>query len=134
MATLNNSSIGNPSIKADVTVQTSAGSRVGLVANYNGTMAAKATYYAAQIVSNGGNSYTAQIDLYQNGVLKKVLKKQTFKHVGPISGSLDFTVSGGVLTLSMAGLFNLTANDTTLTSGAVGMLGVRSTFANFSVM
>jgi hypothetical protein len=107
---------------------------VGLAACYSGSTAANATYYAAQIVSSGNNSYNAQIDLYQNGVLKKVLKKVIFTHVGPISGTVDFTVSGGVLTLSMGTLFNLTANDSTLTSGAVGMLGIRSTFANFSVM
>jgi hypothetical protein len=129
-ATLNNSAINGGQIQADVSLQTSAGSRVGLVANYNGSLAAKATYYVGQIVSNGGNSYTAQIDLYQNGVLKKVINKVTFKHSGPISGTLDFDVSGGVLTLSMGTLFTLTGNDTTLTAGAVGILGVRATFAN----
>jgi hypothetical protein len=133
-ATLNHSAINGGNIQADVTLQTSAGSRVGLAACYNGSMAANATYYAGQIVSNGGNSYTAQIDLYQNGVLKKVITKQTFKLSGPISGTLDFNVSGGVLTLSLGTLFSLTGNDTTLTGSAVGILGVRATFANFSVM
>jgi hypothetical protein len=133
-ATLNNPFLTGGKFQADVSLQTSAGSRVGLVANYNGNIAAKATYYAGQIISNGGNSYTAQLDLYQNGVLKKVIKKQTFKHSGAISGTLDLNVSGGVLTLSLGTLFSLTGNDTTLTSGAAGMLGVRSTVANFSVM
>src|SRR5262249_55762544 len=89
-ATLNNSGLNGGKIQADVSLQASAGSKVGLAACYNGSMTANATYYAGQIVSNGGNSYTAQIGLYQNGVLKKVIKQQTFKHSGPISDTLEF--------------------------------------------
>jgi hypothetical protein len=129
-ATLNHSGVNGGNIQAYVSLQPSAGSQVGLAACYSGSMAAKATYYAGKIISNGHNTYTAEILLYQNGVLKKVIAKQTFKHSGPISGTLHFTVSGGVLTLSLGTLVSVTGNNATLTSGAVGMLGVRATFAN----
>jgi hypothetical protein len=134
-ATLNNSTVTSANLQANVTLQNSAGSAAGLVACYNGNMAAKGSYYAAKIIANGRNSYTAEIVLYQNGVLKKVITKQTFKYTGTLSGTLNFSVSnGGVLTMSMGTLFILTGNNTTLTSGAVGMLGVKATITNFSSM
>jgi hypothetical protein len=128
LATLNGLNATTVTVQSNVTVANVAGSKAGLVAEYSQSTG---FYYVGQISANGSSSYAAQIDLIENGVVKKLVKKMSFTHKGGITGTLKFSVSGGTLSLSMAGLVSLTGSDTTLNAGTVGILGAMAMFSNF---
>ena len=76
--------------------------------------------YNGSIVATSANTYTASINLIDNGALTTLFSK---KYTGAPSGeTLEFAVVGDSLQLSLNGSLVAYANDSTFATGGVGML------------
>ncbi len=125
VATLNTTSQANVSVQADVSVL-GAGQHAGLVARYGG--AGDANMYLGAL-SNVGTGLWASIWRNVNGVWTR-LAAQT---VAGASGTLRFSVAGSSLRLFLNNVQVATANDSALSTGAVGVrASVSATIDNFS--
>ncbi len=94
------------------------GAQVGLVARYNGS--GLANRYSGSIVATSADTYTAYIYLNVKGTSTPLAKEN---YTGTATGkTLEFDVDGSSLQLFLNGSLVAHANDSTLTTGGVGML------------
>ena len=118
LATING--ISNAANEAvDLTINTlTTGEQVGLVARYSGT--GLANMYYGSIAATSANTYTAYIDLYVNGASTTLFSQN---YTGTATDeTLEFDVVGDSLQLFLNGSLVAYANDSTFTTGGVGML------------
>ena len=117
LATVNGISNANEAV--DLTIDTlTTGEQVGLVARYNGS--GLANMYYGSIVATSANTYTAAIYLNVNGVWTPLFSQN---YTGTATGkTLEFDVVGSSLQLFLNGSLVAYANDSTFTTGGVGML------------
>jgi hypothetical protein len=122
LATVRGPSVANVSLSVDVTWN--ATSSVGLVARYGGP--GDRSFYTA--VANGVNR-TFRIWRHVDGV--KTLLATAKMPAGVTGGELGFNVVGSSLSLLFNDEVLLTASDSSLAAGGVGLRGRGGTFDNF---
>jgi hypothetical protein len=123
LATLNGLNQANVTVQAALSVH--AGQSAGLVARYQGGN----MYYGA-IVSSG-SGFVAQIWIYKGGVWT-LLKQKSIGASG--QGTLTFKAIGSSLQLFWNNVLVVSATDTRLTTGTVGLRESQGAAAgNFSV-
>ncbi len=116
LATVNGISNANEAVSVTINTLTT-GQGVGLVARYGGS--GLANMYYGSIVAGSGN-YTAYIYRYVNGVPTSLFSKT---YMGTATGkTLEFDVVGTSLRLYLNNSIVAYANDSTFTTGSVGML------------
>jgi sugar lactone lactonase YvrE len=125
-ATLNGVNVANVSVQAVVNVP--AGEFAGLVSRYKGT--GDRNMYFAEIAASG-SGYVASIWMNLNGVWTRLTPLTSIGTVG--QGTLQFTTSGSSLQLFWNGTLIVSATNTRLTTGSVGVrVGQGAALANFS--
>jgi hypothetical protein len=113
LVTLNGVNRANVSVQAAINVP--AGQSAGLVARYHG--AGDTNMYVASIASRG-SGYVAQIYVNFNGVWTLLASKS----IGTVGqGTLRFTTIGTSMQLFWNGALIVSATDSRLTSGSVGL-------------
>jgi sugar lactone lactonase YvrE len=126
LATLNGLNAADVTVQTDIAVATTGISYGGVVARYSG-QGDQNMYWAGVVGVNG--SYQAVIYVNVNGLWTQLANSG----VGSGAGTLKFEVKGTTLKLTFGGL-TLTAMDSQLTSGTVGIRGGGGvTYDNFSV-
>jgi hypothetical protein len=125
-ATLNGVNVANVSVQAAVNVP--PGKFAGLVARYKGT--GDRNMYFAEI-SASGSGYVASIWMNLSGVWTRLTPLTSIGASG--QGTLGFTTAGSSLQLFWNGTLIVSATNTRLTSGSVGVrIGQGAALANFS--
>ena len=124
LATVNGSNvIGDVTEQADIAL--AANQSAGLVTRYD---AATNSMYLATLQNNGNGTFTASIELIQNGVVKK----QFSAAAASGTGTLIFTLKGSTLQMFLGKTQLLSATDATLSSGEVGIqIGKGVAIGNF---
>jgi len=118
LATVNGISNANEAVDLKINTLTT-GEQAGLVARYSGS--GLANMYYGSIMATSADRYTANIYLYVNGA-STTLISQKYKGTPPSGQTLEFDVAGDSLQLFLNGSLVAYANDSTFTTGSVGML------------
>ncbi len=126
LSTLNGVKIADVSATVDITL---TGSQwASLVTRYSGPL--EDNFYLGQLVGNGNGTFTPSIWKKVNGVWTKL---NTGANVNAANGTLEFESVGPSLKLILAGKLLAWADDTSLTTGSVGMrLSQNAAVANFT--
>jgi hypothetical protein len=124
LATVNGSNVmGDVSVHADIAL--AANQSAGLVTRYD---AVTNSMYLATLQNNGNGTFTATIELIQNGVVKKQFSGSAISG----TGTLSFQLKGSTLQLFLGKTQLLNETDATLSSGEVGLqIGKGVAIANF---
>jgi hypothetical protein len=127
LSTVNGINQANVTVQADVNL--AAGQQAGLVARYTGSF--DSSYYYAALIPVATGGFQGNIYLRNNGTVVR-LKAGAF--ISSASGTLKFQTNGTSLSLFLGDTLLATVNDSTLTSGTVGIRSaLNAGFKNFKV-
>ncbi len=127
LATLIGISVADVTVQANVSIN-GMNQNAALVSRYTGS--GDQNYYLGGLV-NTGSSVTAYLYKNLNGVF--TLLQSTTVSGGATSGTLEFVTSGTSLTLTYNGVLLLSATDSSLSAGSVGLRSTAgATITSFS--